>query len=137
MRWARERVQAVMMPSEFTADISLEDAEQLVGEPGRTPTTWQPIKLMVDAFLSELSDEFDDLPSTRPEENIQARVRGVLLMALSNKFGQLVLTTGQQERSGQRLRHALRRHGRGFAVLKDVAKTLVWRLSAIAIPSAT
>jgi NAD+ synthase (glutamine-hydrolysing) len=122
------RVQAVMMPSQYTADISLEDAELLATNLGVVYDV-QPIKLMFDAFLSELSDEFDDLPFDQTEENIQARIRGVILMALSNKFGHLVLTTGNKSEMASGYATLYGDMAGGFAVLKDVAKTLVWRLA--------
>ncbi len=123
-----ERVQAVMMPSQFTASMSLEDAEQLALNLGIRYDI-QPIKLMFDTFLSELSDEFENLPFDQTEENIQARVRGVILMALSNKFGQLVLTTGNKSEMASGYATLYGDMAGGFAVLKDVAKTLVWRLA--------
>jgi len=123
-----ERVQAVMMPSEFTADISLEDAEALARNLGVRYDV-QPIKRMFDSFLDQLADEFDDLPFDQTEENIQARIRGVLLMALSNKFGQLVLTTGNKSEMASGYATLYGDMAGGFAVLKDVPKTLVWRLS--------
>ncbi len=122
------RVQAVMMPSQFTASMSLEDAEQLAVNLGIRYDV-QPIKLMFDTFLSELSDEFENLPFDQTEENIQARVRGVILMALSNKFGQLVLTTGNKSEMASGYATLYGDMAGGFAVLKDVAKTLVWRLA--------
>jgi NAD+ synthetase len=123
-----DRVQAVMMPSQFTASMSLEDAEQLAVNLGIRYDV-QPIKLMFDMFLSELSDEFENLPFDQTEENIQARVRGVILMALSNKFGHLVLTTGNKSEMASGYATLYGDMAGGFAVLKDVAKTLVWRLA--------
>ncbi len=123
-----DKVTAVMMPSEFTASISLEDAEKLADNLG-VKYDVQPIKYMFDTFLTELSDEFDDLPFDQTEENIQARVRGVVLMALSNKFGPLVLTTGNKSEMASGYATLYGDMAGGFAVLKDVAKTLVWRLS--------
>ncbi len=123
-----ERVRAVMMPSEFTAGISLEDARQLADNLG-VKYEVQSIKRMYDVFLEELAGEFDDLPFDQTEENIQARVRGVLLMALSNKFGPLVLTTGNKSEMASGYATLYGDMAGGFAVLKDVAKTLVWRLS--------
>ena len=122
------KVRAVMMPSEFTADISLEDAEQLAENLG-VKYDVQPIKRMYDAFLEELSDEFDDLPFDQTEENIQARIRGVLLMALSNKFGPLVLTAGNKSEVASGYATLYGDMAGGFAVLKDLYKTLVFRLS--------
>lgn len=123
-----DKVQAVMMPSQFTAGISLEDAEELAANLGVRYDV-QPIKRMFDAFMEELSDEFDDLPFDQTEENIQARIRGVILMALSNKFGQLVLTTGNKSEMASGYATLYGDMAGGLAVLKDVSKTLVWRLS--------
>jgi NAD+ synthetase len=123
-----DKVKALMMPSEFTASMSLEDAEQLAENLG-VKYDVQPIKHMFDTFLAELSDEFDDLPFDQTEENIQARIRGVLLMALSNKFGPLVLTTGNKSEMASGYATLYGDMAGGFAVLKDVSKTLVWKLS--------
>jgi NAD+ synthetase len=123
-----ERVRAVMMPSEFTASMSLEDAEEMASNLGVRYDV-QAIKPMYDVFLAQLSDEFDGLPFDLAEENIQARVRGVLLMALSNKFGHLVLTTGNKSEMASGYATLYGDMAGGLAVLKDVAKTLVWRLS--------
>ena len=123
-----DKVQAVMMPSEFTADISLEDAQALADNLGVRYDV-QPIKRMFDTFLDELADEFDGLPFDQTEENIQARIRGVLLMALSNKFGHLVLTTGNKSEMASGYATLYGDMAGGLAVLKDVTKTLVWRLS--------
>jgi len=123
-----DKVQAVMMPSQFTAGISLEDAETLAENLGVRYDV-QPIKRMFDAFMEELSDEFDDLPFDQTEENIQARIRGVILMALSNKFGQLVLTTGNKSEMASGYATLYGDMAGGLAVLKDISKTLVWRLS--------
>jgi NAD+ synthetase len=108
--------------------MSLEDAEQLALNLGISYDV-QPIKLMFDTFLAELSDEFENLPFDQTEENIQARVRGVILMALSNKFGKLVLTTGNKSEMASGYATLYGDMAGGFAVLKDVAKTLVWRLA--------
>lgn len=123
-----DKVKAVMMPSQYTADISLEDAETLAGNLG-VHYHVQPIKRMFDTFLEELADEFDDLPFDQTEENIQARVRGVLLMALSNKFGQLVLVAGNKSEMACGYTTLYGDMAGGLAVLKDVSKTLVWRLA--------
>ncbi|MBI5331279.1 MAG: NAD+ synthase [Betaproteobacteria bacterium] len=123
-----DRVMAVMMPSEFTAGISLEDAEEMARGLGVRYDV-QAIKPMYDVFLAQLSDEFDGLPFDLTEENIQARIRGVVLMALSNKFGHLVLTTGNKSEMASGYATLYGDMAGGLAVLKDVAKTLVWRLS--------
>ncbi len=122
------RVHAVMMPSEFTAsisrDLALEMAEILDVKYSEIA-----IKPMYDMFIEQLADEFDQLPFDTAEENIQARVRGTLLMALSNKFGHLVLTTGNKSEMATGYATLYGDMAGGFAVLKDVPKTLVYRLS--------
>ena len=123
-----DKVRAVMMPSAFTAGMSLEDAEELADKLG-VKYDVQPIKRMYDTYLEELAGEFDDLPFDQTEENIQARIRGTLLMALSNKFGPLVLTTGNKSEMASGYATLYGDMAGGFAVLKDVSKTLVWRLS--------
>jgi NAD+ synthase (glutamine-hydrolysing) len=124
----RERVHAVMMPSQFTADMSLEDA-RLMAQGLGVRYSEIPIKPMYDSFLSSLADEFDDLPFDTAEENIQARIRGVLLMALSNKYGTLVVTTGNKSEMAVGYATLYGDMAGGFGVLKDIPKTLVYRLS--------
>ncbi|MDP1681200.1 MAG: NAD+ synthase, partial [Burkholderiales bacterium] len=123
-----ERVHAVMMPSEFTANISLEDAREMARclDVRYTEIT---IKPMYDAFLNSLADEFDALPFDTTEENIQARIRGTLLMALSNKYGTLVLTTGNKSEMAVGYATLYGDMAGGFGVLKDIPKTWVYRLS--------
>ncbi|HEY9064531.1 MAG TPA: NAD(+) synthase, partial [Burkholderiaceae bacterium] len=81
------------------------------------------------AFLKSLSREFAGLPVDAAEENIQARIRGTLLMALSNKFGSIVLTTGNKSEMAVGYATLYGDMAGGFAVLKDIAKTLVYRLA--------
>jgi NAD+ synthase (glutamine-hydrolysing) len=88
-----------------------------------------PIKPVFEAFQGALADEFRQLPFDLAEENIQARVRGTLLMALSNKFGKLVLTTGNKSEMAVGYATLYGDMAGGFAVLRDVPKTLVYRLS--------
>lgn len=123
-----ERVEAVMMPSQYTADMSREDAEELARRLGVTYRVIS-IKPMFDSFLTALADEFDNLPYDTTEENLQARIRGVILMALSNKFGKLVLTTGNKSEMAAGYATLYGDMAGGFAVLKDVAKTLVYQLA--------
>jgi NAD+ synthase (glutamine-hydrolysing) len=122
------RVHAVMMPSEFTASISLEDALEMA-DILKVKYSEIAIKPVYDIFIDQLADEFDQLPFDTTEENIQARVRGTLLMALSNKFGHLVLTTGNKSEMAVGYATLYGDMAGGFAVLKDVPKTLVYRLS--------
>ncbi len=123
-----QRVEAVMMPSQFTADISREDASELACRLGVAYRVI-PIKPVFDSFLTVLADAFDKLPFDTTEENIQARIRGVILMALSNKFGKLVLTTGNKSEMAAGYATLYGDMAGGFAVLKDVSKTLVYRLA--------
>lgn len=123
-----ERVHAVMMPSQFTADMSLEDAREMAESLGVRYSEIS-IKPMYDAFLNGLADEFNDLPFDTTEENIQARIRGTLLMALSNKYGTIVITTGNKSEMAVGYATLYGDMAGGFAVLKDIPKTLVYRLS--------
>ncbi len=123
-----KRVQAVMMPSQFTADMSVEDARELADNLGVRHVAL-PIQPLYESFIKALAGEFGDRPFDLTEENIQARVRGVLLMALSNKSGWMVLTTGNKSEMAAGYATLYGDMAGGFAVLKDVAKTLVWRLA--------
>ena len=122
-----ERVRAVMMPSQYSASISLEDARQMAGIVG-VRYDEIPIGPMFGAFLGSLSGEFAGLAPDATEENIQARIRGTLLMALSNKFGSIVLTTGNKSEMAVGYATLYGDMAGGFAVLKDISKTLVYRL---------
>ena len=122
-----DKVRAVMMPSRYTADISWIDAKQMADNLG---VQYDEINIapMVDAFDASLASEFEGLPIDVTEENIQARVRGTLLMALSNKSGRIVLTTGNKSEMAVGYCTLYGDMAGGFAVIKDVAKTLVYRL---------
>jgi NAD+ synthase (glutamine-hydrolysing) len=122
-----ERVRAVMMPSQFTAQISLDDACELAANLGVRYDVL-PIKPAFDAFLGTLADEFRGLPWDTTEENLQARIRGTLLMALSNKYGAIVLTTGNKSETAVGYSTLYGDLAGGFAVIKDILKTLVYRL---------
>ncbi len=122
------RVHAVMMPSQYTADISVIDSREMIATLG-CQYSEIPIRPMFDSFLNALQAEFAGLPVDTTEENIQARVRGTLLMALSNKTGRVVLTTGNKSEMTVGYATLYGDMAGGFAVLKDVAKTLVYRLS--------
>jgi NAD+ synthase (glutamine-hydrolysing) len=121
------RVRAVMMPSKYSASISLEDAREMAGTVG-VRYDEIPIGPMFDAFLQSLSGEFAGLAVDATEENIQARIRGTLLMALSNKFGAIVLTTGNKSEMAVGYATLYGDMAGGFGVLKDISKTLVYRL---------
>jgi NAD+ synthase (glutamine-hydrolysing) len=122
-----DKVRAVMMPSRYTADISWIDAKQMADNLG---VQYDEINIapMVDAFDTSLTSEFQGLLIDATEENIQARVRGTLLMALSNKSGRIVLTTGNKSEMAVGYCTLYGDMAGGFAVIKDVAKTLVYRL---------
>ncbi len=122
------RVHAVMMPSRYTADISQSDAAQMAAVLG-VQYTVLPIEPLFAGFLDALAGTFAGLPADATEENLQARIRGMLLMALSNKFGSLVLTTGNKSEMGVGYTTLYGDMAGGFAVLKDVPKTLVYRLA--------
>ncbi len=123
----RDRVRAVMLPSAYTRPISLEDARTMAGTLG-VRYDEIPIEPVFGAFLEALEGEFRDLPPDAAEENIQARIRGTLLMALSNKFGSIVLTTGNKSEMAVGYATLYGDMAGGFAVLKDISKTLVYRL---------
>lgn len=123
-----DRVRTVMMPSEFTADISLIDAREMADNLGVRHDE-MAIKPVFESFLQTLAEEFKGLPFDLTEENLQARIRGTLLMALSNKFGSIVLTTGNKSEMAVGYSTLYGDMAGGFAVLKDVPKTLVYRLA--------
>ena len=126
-----DKVEAVMMPSQFTADISLLDARTMAKTLG-VRYSELPIKPVFGKFVDTLAREFSEpRDQTRPditEENLQARIRGTLLMALSNKYGSLVLTTGNKSEIAVGYCTLYGDMAGGFAVLKDISKTLVYRL---------
>jgi NAD+ synthase (glutamine-hydrolysing) len=124
-----DRVRTVMMPSPYTADISWIDARDMAE---RLKVRYDEISIvpMFDAFRASLATEFAGLPEDATEENIQARIRGTLLMALSNKSGRIVLTTGNKSEMATGYCTLYGDMAGGFAVIKDVAKTLVYRLAA-------
>ncbi len=123
-----QRVHAVMMPSQFTADISLEDARAMARKLG-VRYSEIAIRPVFGAFMSALSGEFGDRPFDTTEENLQSRIRGTLLMALSNKFGSIVLTTGNKSEMSTGYATLYGDMAGGFAVLKDLTKKLVYRLA--------
>jgi len=120
-----DNVHVVLMPSRYSSDHSVTDAEDLVKRQGVHART-VPIQPIVDAFTSSL----DDFPAAGlPAENLQSRVRGVVLMALSNAEGHLVLTTGNKSELATGYSTLYGDSAGGFGVIKDVPKTLVWELS--------
>jgi NAD+ synthetase len=124
----RERVRAVMLPSRYNAPMSLEDAKTMAGILG---VRYDEIAIedVFAAFHQALAEEFKGLPDDATEENIQARIRGTLLMALSNKYGSIVLTTGNKSEMAVGYATLYGDMAGGFAVLKDISKTLVYRLA--------
>jgi len=124
----KDRVRAVMMPSPYTADISWIDARDMAARMG---VRYDEISIApeFDAFLGSLRPLFEGRPIDTTEENIQARIRGTLLMALSNKFGSIVLTTGNKSEMATGYCTLYGDMAGGFAVIKDVAKTLVFQLA--------
>ncbi len=123
-----ERVKVVMMSSEFTANISVADAIEMANLVG-VKYSQLPIKDLFDLFRETLAPEFGDLPFDATEENLQARIRGMLLMALSNKFGSIVLTTGNKSEMAVGYSTLYGDMAGGFSLLKDVPKTLVYKLA--------
>ncbi|WP_323751926.1 NAD+ synthase [Marinobacter sp.] len=124
----KERVRAVMMPFRYTSNASLEDAEAQAVTMGVQYDVFS-IEPMYDVFMQTLEAPFEGTQPDTTEENLQARLRGVLLMSLSNKFGSLVLTTGNKSELAVGYSTLYGDMAGGFDVLKDVPKTLVFRLS--------
>lgn len=126
-----ENIEAVRMPSRYTADMSMDDAAleaEALGTPCHTIAIESPFK----SFLSCLGDEFSEFqgqPWDSTEENIQARCRGVLLMAISNKKGKIVLTTGNKSEMAVGYCTLYGDMAGGYAPIKDVPKTLAYRLA--------
>ncbi|MFC3114310.1 NAD+ synthase [Cellvibrio fontiphilus] len=123
-----DRVEAVMMPFRYTSDLSKNDAAD---EAARLGVRYSSISIepMYEAFMAALSDEFAGTKRDTTEENLQARCRGVLLMAISNKKGYLVLTTGNKSEMAVGYSTLYGDMAGGFDALKDVPKTLVFALS--------
>ncbi len=124
----KEKVNGVFMPSPYTSVESREDVEALVSNLGIRSFTI-PINGIFESYLQSLKDVFRDREADVTEENIQARIRGNLLMALSNKFGWLVLTTGNKSEMSVGYATLYGDMAGGFAVIKDVPKTMVYRLA--------
>lgn len=123
-----DKVQAVMMPFRYTADISVADAKEEADLLG-IEFDIVSIELMFDAFMQQLAPMFAGTERDTTEENLQARCRGVMLMALSNKRRRLVLTTGNKSEMAVGYATLYGDMAGGFDVLKDVPKTLVFQLS--------
>jgi NAD+ synthase (glutamine-hydrolysing) len=123
-----QKVRTVMMPSPYTADISWIDAREMARRLG---VAYEEISIVpqFEAFKASLAADFQGRAEDTTEENIQARIRGTLLMALSNKFGSIVLTTGNKSEMATGYCTLYGDMAGGFAVIKDIAKTLVFRLA--------
>ena len=123
-----DKVQAVMMPYTYTAQISVEDAAEQAKNMGITFGIAE-INPIVNSFMQTLFPFFGETPADTTEENLQARSRGTLLMALSNKFGNLVLSTGNKSELSVGYCTLYGDMVGGYAVLKDVYKTIVFELA--------
>jgi NAD+ synthase (glutamine-hydrolysing) len=123
-----ERVKVVMMSSEFTSNMSVDDAVEMAKLVG-VKYSQLPIKDLFELFRETLAPEFGDLPFDTTEENLQARIRGMLLMAISNKFGCIVLTTGNKSETAVGYSTLYGDMAGGFSLLKDIPKTLVYKLA--------
>ena len=123
-----EQVEVVLMPSRYTADMSNEDALRQARTLGVKHSVI-PIERAFNAFLDMLKSEFSGLPTDVTEENIQARCRGIILMAISNKSGRMLLTTGNKSEMSVGYATLYGDMAGGFAAIKDVPKTLVYRLA--------
>ena len=123
-----ERVHAVMMPSRYTSEMSLEDARQLASNVGVEYSVIE-IEPLMQSFDHTLDSLFAGQQKDSTEENIQARIRGVLLMALSNKFGHMVISTGNKSEMAVGYSTLYGDMAGGFAPLKDVPKMLVYQLA--------
>ena len=123
-----DKVHAVMMPSPYTAQMSLDDSREMIRQLG---CAYDEIAIApaMQTYETMLAPMFAGLPADTTEENIQARIRGNILMALSNKTGKLVLTTGNKSEMAVGYCTLYGDMAGGFAVIKDVYKTLVYRLS--------
>jgi len=123
-----DNVKTYMMPYKYTADMSVEDAQELAHNLGVEHHIID-IENIFDAFYASLQEEFSGKEFDKTEENLQSRCRGVLLMAMSNKTGSLVMTTGNKSETAVGYSTLYGDTAGGFAVLKDVPKTLVYELA--------
>jgi NAD+ synthetase len=123
-----ENVHGVLMPSPFTSSSSIEDAKRLAANLGIRTTTI-PISSIYEQYLRELEEGLDGLPSDTTEENIQARIRGNILMALSNRFGHLVLSTGNKSELATGYCTLYGDMSGGLAVISDLYKGEVYDIA--------
>jgi NAD+ synthase (glutamine-hydrolysing) len=123
-----DRVQAVMMPSRYTADMSKDDSAAMARGLG-VKFSVIPIEDLYGAAVASLAAEFKGRTADTTEENIQARCRGLMLMAISNKTGRMVLTTGNKSEMSVGYATLYGDMAGGYAPIKDCSKTLVYRLA--------
>ncbi len=123
-----DKLLGVLMPSRFTADISIEDAIAEVEALGAKHETIS-IEPMYDTFLAQMKPVFKDQVHDTTEENMQARIRCIILMALSNRYGHIVLTTGNKSEMSVGYATLYGDMAGGFAALKDIPKTMVYKLA--------
>lgn len=126
-----DRVRAVMMPSPYTAQMSLDDSREMIRILG-VRYDEVPIEAVMQTYAETLAPLFADLPASQwdtTEENVQARARGMILMALSNRTGAMVLTTSNKSETAVGYATLYGDMAGGYAVIKDVMKTFVYRLS--------
>lgn len=123
-----ENILGVMMPSRYSSKEGMEDAKRLMKNIGIESLT-VPIQTIFESYLKELSDQFEGLESDSTEENIQARIRGNILMAISNKFGHLVITTGNKSELAVGYCTLYGDMSGGLAIISDVPKMMVYELA--------
>jgi len=123
-----DRVHAVMMPSEITASMSIEDSREMVRIHGVKYTEIAIGDIFAD-FRRHLVPAFEGRPADKTEENLQSRIRGTILMSLSNKLGAIVVTTGNKSEMATGYCTLYGDMAGGFAVIKDIVKTLVYRIA--------
>jgi NAD+ synthase (glutamine-hydrolysing) len=122
-----DRVTGVLLPSPYTSSDSIDDAEELAANLGIATMTI-PIAALYEAYLGAITPACDGKPGDLTTQNIQARIRGNILMAMTNQYGGLVLTTGNKSELSAGYATLYGDMAGGFAVLKDIPKTLVYRL---------
>jgi NAD+ synthase/NAD+ synthase (glutamine-hydrolysing) len=123
-----DRVHAVMMPSRYTASMSIADAREMARIHG-VKYTEIPIQPVFEAFMGRAAASFAGREPDKTEENLQSRIRGTLLMALSNKLGPIVVTAGNKSEMATGYCTLYGDMAGGFAVIKDIVKTLVYRIA--------
>ena len=126
----KENVTGISMPGPYSSEGSLRDARQLASNLG-IELMVLPMGNIFEAYRKALADAFSECPEDATEENIQARIRGNLLMALSNKFGALVLSTGNKSEIGVGYCTLYGDMAGGLAVISDVPKTMVYELARL------